>query len=293
LIVVVAIIGLVLGIGLPAFNSMSASSRLVKTRQLVTGTLARAHAIALSDRTHTAVRFMPSAWEVDDSANSGTSIGNRNTQLLATYRYVTSSAGDPANIGNIRFSERLERIKNGPSAVLPGDSWVAPAEALDANGTAIQRNGASVNLRDAVLSGRIGQFELNADRLNEPAVPGGSFTSNNGEQFLDADDFLIVFDPETGVVGSQRRVPWRLLGYDPRPTGPTSRQETPGDYTGNPAALTRPYQRMNYTGVVIYPREPFVALGADATPLNRFNLLSRMGKKYIANKSGGGLLEGN
>ena len=61
----------------------------------------------------------------------------------------------------------------------------------------------------------------------------------------------------------------------------------------NPAALTRPYQRMNYTGVVIYPREPFVALGADATPQNRFNLLSRMGKKYIANKSGGGLLEGN
>src|SRR5206468_13101993 len=37
LIVVVAIIALILGIGLPAFNAMSTSAKLAKTRQLLTG----------------------------------------------------------------------------------------------------------------------------------------------------------------------------------------------------------------------------------------------------------------
>src|SRR5262245_28166804 len=109
LIVVVAIIALVLGIGLPAFNAMSASAKLAKTRQLITGTLTRAAAIAASDHTYTAVRIMPTAWEVDDSPNSGTSIGNRNTQLLATYRYVTSSQ-DASDVSLVRFNERFERI---------------------------------------------------------------------------------------------------------------------------------------------------------------------------------------
>src|SRR5262249_41125871 len=155
-IVVIAIIALVLGIGLPAFNAMSASSKLAKARQLIAGTLTRANAIALSDHTHTAVRLMPSAWELDDSTGSGSSMANRNRQSRATYRYVTSSTAFDAS-GNpiVRFQERFERIKNGPSAVLPADTWVAPAESLDATAVASLRDGSAVNLQSATLTGPI------------------------------------------------------------------------------------------------------------------------------------------
>lgn len=296
LIVVVAIVALVLGIGLPAFNAMSASSRMAKARQLVTGTLARANAIALSDRTHTAVRFMPSAWELDDSVNAATSASNRNTQSLATYRYVTSAQGNPSNVGEVMFAERFERIKDGPAAVLPTDVWAAPAEALDTGATAILRNGNSAGLlRDLVLSGRIGAFDLNADSLFEldPTVNNPSFATRN-ENFLDADDFLVVFDPDTGLVGSHRRVPWRLLGYDPRTTGSTAQRETAGEpFSNSNRNLRNPYQRFCYTGVVLYPREPFVALGLDAPVPSRFDLLSRTGQRFYVSRTGGALLEGN
>ncbi|MFQ5807874.1 MAG: Tfp pilus assembly protein FimT/FimU, partial [Phycisphaerae bacterium] len=199
MIVVIAVIALVLAIGVPAFNAMTIQQRLSKARQLLNGTLTRTQVISVADRALTAVRLVPAAWHLDKAAATATSARR---QVMTTYSYRGTAAANPNRPDLVILDERFERIENGPTQLLPPDTWVAPSEALF-----------DTDSGDAVLDGTIGRFTLDA--------------TDTSEDFLSADDFLIVFDPETGVQMQNNNWPWktwRLLAYDP-----VNEIETDGD----------------------------------------------------------------
>jgi prepilin-type N-terminal cleavage/methylation domain-containing protein len=288
LMVVVAIIALVLAIGIPAFNSMTEQTRLSKTRQLLNGTLVRARIISVSDRTLTAVRLCPAEWEVREGDERRTLAGR---QIMTTYSYRATTAANPSNPAEVSFHERFERLQDGPTQVLPPDTWVAPSEALD-----------MVHLVDGdetsnwVLNGTI--HHLEGGQLRGFELDGDSET-NPGEELLDADDFLIVFDPDTGVKPSLLREPWPIKAYVPEEAdvGGVEGTEAAGEgWNVSRARFDTPFQRFNFTGVVVYKREPFVALGFDAASEAEYrarrDVLRRFGLMYYVDRTGGNLLAG-
>ena len=292
LLVVVAIIGLILGLGLPAFNSMTAQSRKSKARQLLQGALTRASVLSVADRNVVAVRVFPGAWDQSGQSTSGTPSGAAGvgTQSLALYKYVTraerplvtaSGQNDPSVV---TYVDRFERVPESPSIVMPPEVWLAPLEALitgpNGNRAQVDRSGdGQLDATDTALDelgGTPGWFDLNCDpRPNQ----------NPGKQILIADDFLFVFDPEQGLVSGRGRPAWKMFGYDPRPiagpnSGPTGGLETGGEFTFNQATgyfsyiPRQTFQRMNFTGAVIYDRSRFLPL---STPDTRGALLAREG----------------
>lgn len=282
MIVVIAVIALILAIGVPAFNSMTVQQRISKTRQLLNGTLTRTQVIAVSDQTLTAVRICPADWHLDASAAAGTSKGR---QIITTYSYRHTYAANPNYPLRVRFAERFERIEDGPTHLLPPDTWVAPSEAFDL--TRMVRDGESSStdwLGNLVLKGQIGAFRFDA--------------ANKTDDFLEADDFLIVFDPETGVQPSARgyeRPIWRLRALDPRPLEDGGQIETDALRRAN-GTVQVAFRRYNFTGTVIYRREPFVAMGTDLTDADgvdaRRDVLKRFGQTYYVNRTGGNLVDG-
>ncbi len=291
LLVVIGIIVLVLALGLPAFNSMAIQQRAAKARQLLNGTLTRTYITAVSNKDLAAVRIFPAAWDMDSKsagANGGAATSGR--QMIAAYEWKQTPTADPANPLLVRIEERFERMVGGPSFRLPPDTWVAPIEAFadDPNRDAVchhDMTGGTDTLGDFTLDGEIGRFELDA--------------AGRHENFFDADDFLIVFDPEQGVLRSargMRRNVWPLYAFDPRPVGeaPTAQTETSGQRGGNGEILRDfAFQRHNYTGAVVYQREPFEALGktTDAATIEaRRNTLRRLGQAYYVDRHGGNLV---
>lgn len=284
LIVVVAIIALILAIAIPGFNAMSSQARLTRARQLLNGITTRAAVIATADRALTAVRIFPAAWDQSDQPRSGGGYDALKAQTAVIYRYA-GATNNPSDVNSIVFNERFERLKDADPVLLPADTWAAPIEALSTNN-------ADANNRDTVLQGMIGEFALNAGprQYNDRGAPAAT----TGENFLDADDFLIVFDPATGLVSSLKRQTWRLSGYDPTQNPPL---ETAGDWRddrfGRPY-LYNPFQRVNFTGLVLYPRERFVAAGVNgadaATREARRKVLEASPYKYYVSQSGGALV---
>ena len=272
------IIVLLLAIGVPAFNAMAVEQRLSKTRQLLNGTLMRTHIVSISDDMPAAVRLLPGEWHLNEAGGGGVAAGR---QIMTTYREVSSSSPDPDQPLLIKFEQRFERIADGPTHVLPPDTWIAPSEALD-DFHRVLEPGWGDYVGNYVLNGEIGHFTLNADE-----------TENGGERLLDADDFLIIFDPETGVRNnSLRREPSLLVGYDP-----DDKREWAGRRDGSGAINVQDrFQRFNFTGTVIYRREPFTALGADANSedaiIARRNVLKRFGQTYYVHRTGGSLVAG-
>jgi len=281
LLVVIGIITLILALGLPAFNEMAVQQRMSKTQQLLTSALTRTQVVAVSENTFAAVRLMPAHWRVHEDESSVESVVGR--QFLTTYVYRQSTRPDPDSPVAIHFEERFEEIADGPAHLLSPGTWVAPIETLD-DTTIVPGYGGI--LGDQVLNGTIDNFELNADARYSP-----------GEAFLDADDFLIVFD-KNGLVNSLRRQPWLINGYDPRED--FQREWAGPRYTsGLNAGKVEPqyrYQRFNFTGVIVYQREAFLALGnpgASAYQINaRRDLLNEIGMKYYVDRNAGGLIEG-
>jgi len=289
LLVVIGIIGLILALGLPAFNTMSRDSRLDQARQFLSSTMSRAALIASSERSLMAVRALPAQWlyptgeSEDAGATQETTVGR---QALVTYRYITASsppADAPVNVqGHVMYSDYFKQASSAVS-VLPKDVWVAPSEALVPT-TAGRFDG------DAVLRGTIGDFELDPDPRTNPS-----------EQFLDADDFLIVFDPEQGVrstvwlTGNAPRPPaWRLYAFDPETPAlhPEGRGwERTGDrWNGVTRDFDIKFQRYHFGGVTLYQREPFANLGPDAAPDARRDALRQFGETYAISRFGGNLM---
>ncbi len=292
LLVVIGIIVLVLALGLPAFNSMARQQRMTKAQQLLNGTLTRTYITAISNKDLAAVRIFPAAWDMDREKAGATGGGARQSgrQMIATYEWKQTATADPANPLLVQIEERFERMTGGPSFVLPPDTWVAPIEAFandPARDTVYHHDmtGGTDTLGNYVLDGEIGRFELDA--------------AGRGENFFDADDFLIVFDPEQGVVRStrgMRREVWPLLAFDPRPVGeaPTAQTETSGQ-RGSDGQIVRDraFRRHNFTGAVIYQREPFVAVGktSDAATIEgRRDALRRLGQSFYVDRHGGNLV---
>jgi prepilin-type N-terminal cleavage/methylation domain-containing protein len=304
LLVVVAIIAVILGIGLPAFNSMTAQSRKAKARQLLQGALTRASVLSVADRNLIAVRVFPSAWDQSGRSTADTPSGAAGVgaQTLALYKYVTraerplvtNGASDPTVV---MYVDRFERVPDSPSIVMPPDVWLAPVEALitgpNGNRAQVDRNGdGSLGAADIALDeldGTPGWFDLDCDPR-----------TNSNKRMVIADDFLFVFDPEQGLVSSRGRPAWKMLAYDPRPdngpnSGVTGGLETGGEFSYNSATgrgdyvIGRTFQRMNFTGAVIYDRSRFSPLGS---PDLRGAMLAREGLPLYAVGGSGNLTTG-
>lgn len=303
LLVVIAIIAIVLGIGLPAFNTMTAQARLSKARQLLQGALTRASALSVADKNLIAVRIFPGAWDQVDgnTAASASGAANSGAQVIALYKYVARgeqplvTSGGATNVTTVAFVDRFERIKDSPAIALPPDVWVAPSEALlsgsvdrDGDGSG---GGANDNELDE-LAGILGNFVLDMD----PRSPNSNNRIGMQSRAMPADDFVIIFDPQQGVVSSRARPAWKMFAFDPRPASGTNavvtgQLETGGEFstsTRPPGYVTgRTFQRMNYTGAVLYNRDRLKALGPNAAPNDRHELLGRIGLPlFVSGPSG-------
>lgn len=277
LVVVVVIIGLILAMALPAVNRMSDDAGFSAAVQSINGVLSRAHIESLSDRDMSGVRFMPGIWDVD--TKSGDSAADPNRMHIAgyTYRSRTQDPADPSGKA-IRLTERFERREESTSVALPGGIWAAPIESLQRD----PANAANPSpLARGILDGRIGKFEFDANR--------------GGEKFFEADDFLVLFDPAGGVRNSMSHKPLTLRAQAFNPAdGITSVGET-DRYPVNSATPSDFYKRFSFTGIVLYKRDPFIALGTSETvnPANRWEHLRRFGRPYFIHRFGGGLIAGN
>lgn len=272
LIVVITVIALLLAIAVPGLSKIGQDSRLSAARQAVNGALTNAYYSALADVNLAAIRFQPGEWDFDPAAEKGRPVGR---QHLVVYSYVNTSSADPSDIGRVRFGEYFQRRQRSVSVELPADVWAAPVEALDTNqrrDVFTQRNYANFG-RDFWLTGTRGNFALNA--------------ADPSADFLKADDFLVVFDPRTGLRGGPP-TPLRLRAYDP-----VERVETDARGSG-PTAV--PYQRYSATGIVLYQRQQFVAQeqGLAGQPLAaaRQDWLRDRGRPYLVHRFGGGLVLG-
>lgn len=274
LLVVIGIIALLLGIGLPAFNAMTRESRLTKAQQLTSAALSRASMLAVSEASLSAVRIGPEAWERSPEGQSGA----RGLQTLTTYRYVVTTA-HPSDPLAPRFDDRFERTGEFESVALPDDTWAAPLEAL--------RDEADYD--EFILNGRPGRFALNA----------ADAKGTNRDGFLPADDFLIVFLSDGSVAPYQPNCDGIPPSYNSAPVGgcygrlsaydPEVDTERAGVWNSSAGVYNPYYFRFNFSGVVFYPREPFVNLGPNASADLRRDHLLRFGLPYFVNRTGGAL----
>ena len=260
LIVVIVIIGLILAIVLPGLAKMTSDARFSSASQSVQAAFTRAYVAAQSDRNMTAIRFVPGDWELNPDSDETEPTGR---QQMVTYTYRTST--DLENAAGefvVKYRERLTRREGSQSVQLPANVWVAPAVTLERDG-----NGLTPTAAD-LLAGDVGDFRL------DPAA----------NTFYSPDDFLVVFDPQTGVrggVSTGRRNAW------PRFQMAATDMTTPA----NPQESDE-VERFNFSGIVIYKREPFLALGASASADDRQDVLRRIGRPYFVHRYSGGLVMG-
>lgn len=288
MLVVVLLIGVVLGLGLPAFNTIAKQSRLSQARQQLNGVLTRAYTLSLADRALTAVRLFPAEWEAGDSRSD---IGGntdaesralvRDRQAAGIYRYAGATA-DPTDPSKVLYTERFERAANAPVVVLPTDVWAAPAEALVGGSTNLTDQAEAI-LRGPLYSGLCRDFN---------AVEGAGTSKRNSDVFLDMDDFLIVFDSEGGVLRRQPAPSWPMRMFDPREStgncsSPTGQTEVARDGLD---ADDPELERFSFSGLVLYEREVMKALGSDAQSdtevADRATVLERLNLRYYVSRGG-------
>ena len=274
LIVVITVVALILAIAIPGLSAIATESHFNSATQSVNGALTRAYYAALEDVNMTAVRFLPGEWNYDETAEAQRPPGR---QHVLTYSYVATTAADPSDVTKVRFGEYFQRREGGATLQLPDDVWIAPLESLETGTRKIGTRTYTNFGEDFVLNGDRGQFRLDAD----PTVSG---------DFLQADDFLITFDPQTGVcVG--KPAPRRVKAYVPEDcteAGGAAGSETDRNQSGNTF-----YQRYNFSGIVIYRRGPFVSLGdGSEAAADRQDWLRANGRPYLLHRFGGGLVMG-
>ncbi|MCK4341272.1 MAG: prepilin-type N-terminal cleavage/methylation domain-containing protein [Phycisphaerae bacterium] len=282
LIVVMTVIVLILALAVPGLSSMNAEARMTAAVQTVNGMMTQAYYLSVAESTMTAVRFVPSEWEVADD-EGGSAVGR---QRVAVYKYVGTTDQDDGSGGfNVEYREYFKPAEGFSSVELPTNVWVAPLEALSDESVTLKREDPFGTYEisyndfgpDCILDGEIGQFEYDALLGN-----GGG---DQDAEFLNADDFLIVFDPQRGGLRSGLPKPFRLRAYSPTPPDGCG-YETDGE------EFNEYYQRYNFSGVIFYRREPFVALGTGAAGWDRQDYLRGSGRPYLAQRYSGGLLSG-
>lgn len=254
LLVVIAIIGLLLAITVPSMMKMAGESRFTEAQQSLNGLFTRAWITASADQNLTAVRFMPGAWDYQENRELQTPAGRQHA-VIYSYR---GSTENPASVGQVVYSEAFERRSGIASLPLPADLWAAPLEGLTP-GAAGQN----------WLTGPVNSFQTDA--------------ASAGANFLDADDFLIVIDPRSGIRGAPPRA-YGMSAYDP-----SAGYQWNGGVDAQGAAL---YRRYNFTGIALYRREPFAALGGAANAQLRQDWLRGNSRPFLVHPWGGGLVAG-
>lgn len=284
LIVVLAVIGLLLGIGLPAFRSMNNDAKFASATQSLAGLLNRTSIGSLGESNPWLIRFVPAEWDVDPNisdANAAVALHQRThgRQKAATFRYVSrsydpndSSATGPSKV---IFTDGFERVESGPEVLFPADMWLAPAEAL-----AHDPSKTAYTSQHHVLNGVFGEAE-------------DAFDPNwTAPDFLDADDFTVAIDGAGGVrrgpvidapnnfnTAERQMATIELRGVDPRP---------------NPVRRDITLARRYFSGLLLYQREVFQAQGnqADAaTTRARRDYLAGAGRSFYVGP-GGSLISG-
>lgn len=286
LLVVIAIIALVLSVAVPGLSGMARDARTTSAYSTLNGVVTRAYIISQADARMTAVRAVPAEWE--RTLAPGAPAPTIGRQRLAIYSYGMSGERQLPQLRDvaIEFVERFERKRDAESVELPADVWVAPLEAWRYSQLAGNNPGGGRH----PLDGEIGRFELDA--------------TASGNRFLDADDFLVVFDPQTGLrapnwsrSGSDLlRSAFPLRAYDPGDPSDARRARS-GERDGlrNSAGHLLPdsqFLRHNSSGFVFYSREQFTALGPRAPVAQREALLRKIGRPYLVHRFGGGLVAG-
>lgn len=265
LMVVIAVIGLVLAFAIPSLSNMSGEAKVIAAVQTINGALTRAYYASQADRQLSAVRFMPGEWDFSERNDPQSSTGR---QHIVSYSWATSTDREVSGSFNIQLREQFQRREGSESIALPPDVWVAPVEAW--RDASLSSRGARTDLD--ILSGRRGKFELSAN-LNSPP----------NDRLLNADDFMIAFDPQSGLKARRELV--SLRGYDPI-------QQEEVDDNGVTGSGQIKYERFTSAGVVVYRREPFAALGDQAAPEDRQRVLRTYGRAYFVHRFGGGLVLG-
>jgi type II secretory pathway pseudopilin PulG len=277
LIVVITIMALILGIAVPGLSAIAAESRFSAAVQITNGALTRAYTSALADLNMTAVRFVPGKWDNDPTTAADQS-STAGRQHIVTYSYTPTTAADPANPGTVAFGEYFQRQTGTPSVVLPEDIFAAPLEALDKGARTIPIKGDSAHQ----FSPFGAQFLLAADpRSAAFTVDAADMTQN----FHQADDFLIIFDPRLGM----RSViaPNRIRAFIPLPT-PADGYDAAQDKNDHNVL----FQRYNFTGVTLYHRSTFLKATDGGDAQDRQNWLRDKSRPYLVHRFGGGLVMG-
>jgi prepilin-type N-terminal cleavage/methylation domain-containing protein len=285
LLVVMTVIVIILGLAIPGLSAMNAEARLSSAHQTINGMLTRAYYLSQAEMTMTAVRFLPSEW---DTAKDGTA-GPAGRQRIAVYRYVGVTDRESGGNFTVAFDEYFKKTEDIPSAELGEGVWVAPLEALSQE-TVYRPNQAGNILwnslgQQLVLGGTPGKFAFDADWLTQ----NGNVA--DAQSFFNADDFLLVFDPQNGLRAGAPQ-PYRLRAYVPGApvsVGPFEADgQDPmqaGDISGNPG-----YKRYGFSGVIAYSRESFLAESSAAA---RQEYLRDKGRAFLAHRFGGGLIRAN
>ncbi len=327
LLVVISIIVIILSVAVPALSSISRQSRENASAQLLNVMVTRAFYTAIATRSQAAVRFVPGAWDFEESRDRQNPAGR---QHMAIFR-LASSTENPVSKGP-QFYERFVRLEKSESVPLPENVWAAPIEALSRapvrpacacwDGSQLPDNWRTVpNEGEYILTGRPG-IGSNGFALSEtfcwrecrvrtsslgPTIATAPPSSYSIEgDFLNADDFMIVVDANAGVLPKFAEYP--LFAFDPigafqlsiqaGTVGVTelSVERTPKEWD----SLTFPWNsqpiiRYGFTGVALYDREVFLAQGKDAsaqTALRRQDFLIRASKPYLPYRTGGGIAIG-
>lgn len=275
LVVVIAVIGLVLAFAVPALNNMTGESKLLAAVQTVNGVLTRAYYASQADRQLSAVRFMPGAWDFVEGQDPQAAT---NRQHIVSYSWVTATDREVSGNFNLQLREQFQRRPNSESIQLPPDVWVAPVEAWRDSSNNPEHGNMPTDMD--ILTGRRGRFDLSAK----------SPSPSSSDRLLSADDFVVAFDPQSGLKSKRERV--RLRGYVPLDYPDTALRGLEVDDNGATGSSQVFYDRYTSAGVVVYRREPFAALGDSAAPEDRQRLLRANGRAYFVHRYGGGLVLG-
>lgn len=286
LVVVITVIALLLAIVIPGLSAISSESRFSSAVQQLNGTVTRAYYYAVGDGRMTALRFVRGDWDQDPSAEQQLPRGRMH---VVTMSYTGTTAANPEQPENIEFGEYFERRPDTESQILPDDIWAAPLAAQDAQPGRYYYSDANGEIfpTPATVNNLGRDFVLKA----QPAATlGQPFLLNAGEsqglRFAHADDFLIVFDPASGL-RTGLPAPMPLKAYDPV----AGYERAVSD--GFPPI---PFQRYSFSGIVVYRRDPFLALN-DLSQTVRAGAqqdhLRREGRPFLVHPFGGGLVMGS
>jgi prepilin-type N-terminal cleavage/methylation domain-containing protein len=269
LLVVIAVIGLVLVIAVPSVSTMQTQLNRSSAIQAMDATLTRAKYAAAAAGDVVAVRFMPSLWA--GSINTGDNIlePDANRMLMVTYEWTTANWLDDPD--QVQFIERFEPRPETTVVQMPRNTWIAPIEATlheDTPGV----TGEAFDIAKEVATGTPGDFAFEAGI--------GDGISKKNDDFMQMDDFLIIFDQEGNLIpgprasngldslyetGNPRHVPYPILSYyDPKWNEPSSSKDAL-ETDRDPDDEDELFTRYNFGGVALYQRDNFLAqVGGEA-----------------------------